>query len=217
MDGQSIAAFLVPRFMADLGMSQAVATATAAALAPNLARVPVGVISTSQINASGAQLLATYTNVPETLELWGVDLSLQTLITPIWSITVAGSLVSDDHFESDQVGTVTLNAPKRKGSLALAYRPPNGLSGELRARYNEEFPVKSGVYEATACIDNDPTALPCVDSYTLLDMSLGYDFRRVDGMSVQLSVQNLLDEDYRSFPGVPAVGRMALVRLRYQF
>ena len=218
MNGQTVAQYLVPRFMQDLGMTQEQATATAAALAPGFARVPVGVISTPEINATGAQLLATYTNVPESLELWGVDLALQALITPSWSMTVAGSLVSDDHFESEQVGTVTLNAPKRKGSVALAYRGEgSGLNGEVRARYNEQFPVKSGVYEATACIDDDTTALPCVDSYTLLDLTLGYALRQAPGMSIQLSVQNLLDEDYRSFPGVPDVGRMGLLRLRYEF
>jgi hypothetical protein len=37
------------------------------------------------------------------------------------------------------------------------------------------------------------------------------------GVALQLSVQNLLDEEYRSFPGMPRIGRMALVRLRYQF
>lgn len=218
LNGESLVQALVPHFMTDLGMSQAQATAVAMGVAPSLARVPLGVISTPEINAAGAQLLATYTNVPESLDLWGIDLALQTLITPRWSMTIAGSVVSDDHFESEQVGTVTLNAPKRKGSVALAYRgEERGINGEVRARYNDQFPVKSGVYEATACIDDDSTALPCVDSYTLLDLTLGYELRHAPGMSIQLSVQNLLDEDYRSFPGVPDVGRMGMLRLRYEF
>ncbi|MGH7447022.1 MAG: TonB-dependent receptor, partial [Longimicrobiales bacterium] len=62
LNGQTLVQGLVPHFMADLGMSQAQALATATALAPSLARVPLGVISTAEINASGAQLLATYTN-----------------------------------------------------------------------------------------------------------------------------------------------------------
>jgi iron complex outermembrane receptor protein len=218
LNGETLVQALVPHFMTDLGMSQAQATAVAMGVAPSLARVPLGVISTPEINAAGAQLLATYTNVPESLDLWGIDLALQTLITPRWSMTIAGSIVSDDHFESEQVGTVTLNAPKRKGSVALAYRgEERGINGEVRARYNDQFPVKSGVYEATACIDDDTTALPCVDSYTLLDLTLGYELRRAPGMSIQASVQNLLDEDYRSFPGVPDVGRMGMLRLRYEF
>jgi len=34
---------------------------------------------------------------------------------------------------------------------------------------------------------------------------------------VQLSVQNLLDEEYRSYPGMPEIGRLAMLRLRYEF
>src|SRR5690606_37371201 len=182
---------------------------------PGLAAIPLGVISSPQINATGAQLLATYTNVPETLELWGIDLAFQALLTNAWSVTLTGSLVSDDHFESDQVGIVTLNAPRKKGAVALEYRSEHrGINGEIRARYNDSFPVKSGVYEATACLEGEAaTGLPCVDSYTLLDLTLGYRFRRAPGLGVQLTVQNVLDEDYRSFPGVPEVGRLALLRL----
>lgn len=224
LNPESLVQGLVPHFMTELGMTQDQALQLATGIvagsggSAGLAAVPLGVISTPQIHATGAQLLATYTNVPESLDVWGVDLALQTLITPNWSATLAGSLVSDDHFESDQVGTVTLNAPKRKGSLAVAYRRDDGgLNGEVRARYNDQFPVKSGVYEATACIEEDATTLPCVDSFTLLDLTLGYELRRAPGMSIQASVQNLLDEDYRSFPGVPDVGRMAILRLRYEF
>ncbi len=37
------------------------------------------------------------------------------------------------------------------------------------------------------------------------------------GATVQLAVQNLADHPYRSFPGVPTLGRMALLRLKYGF
>ena len=56
-----------------------------------------------------------------------------------------------------------------------------------------------------------------MDSYTLLDMNLSYRLPMVRGTTVQLMVQNLLDEDYRSFPGVPTIGRMGMLRLKYDF
>lgn len=225
LNPQTLVQGLVPHFMASLGLSQDQATQLATGIVqgaggrPGLAAIPLGVISSPQINATGAQLLATYTNVPETLELWGIDLAFQALLTNAWSVTLTGSLVSDDHFESDQVGIVTLNAPRKKGAVALEYRSEDrGINGEIRARYNDSFPVKSGVYEATACLEGEAaTGLPCVDSYTLLDLTLGYRFRRAPGLGVQLTVQNVLDEDYRSFPGVPEVGRLALLRLSYDF
>jgi outer membrane receptor for ferrienterochelin and colicins len=217
MNGEMIGAYLVPRFMQDLGMPQAQAVATAQALAPNLARVPVGVISTAEINANGGQLLATYTNVNETLDLWGADVGVQALLTPVLSLTMSGSLVSDDHFDTS-VGVVTLNAPKRKGALGLAYRDLAGrMNGELRARYTASHPVKSGVYEATKCIDNLATSQDCVEAFTMVDVVLGWTLPQLRGAAIQLTVQNLFDEGYRSFPGVPEVGRLALLRLRYEF
>ena len=57
----------------------------------------------------------------------------------------------------------------------------------------------------------------CVQSFTLLDLLVGYTLPQLRGASLQLSVQNLFDQEYRSFPGVPNVGRMALLRLRYEF
>jgi outer membrane receptor for ferrienterochelin and colicins len=218
MNGQQLGAYLAQRFVQDLGMSPQEAGATAAAVAPLMARVPLGVISAPQINANGAQLLATYTNVDEALDLWGVDLALQALITPTLSLSLNGSLVDKDWFESEQVGIVTLNAPKTKGSVALAYRSTeNPLNWEARIRGHAGYPVRSGVYEAYECIEGAPPTLACVESAALVDLTLGYTIPGLRGASAQLSVQNVLDHDYRSFPGVPTIGRMALLRVRYDF
>ncbi len=218
LNPEETVAFLVPALIG-IGMSQAEAQATAIQLTQGLAQVPLGVISSDDVNANGAQLLSTYTNVGDNLDLWGADLSARYLLTDRLGVSATLSLVNEDTFTSDRGQLVTLNAPKRKGSLGLLLRDPAlGLNGELRARFNEAFPAVSGVYEGTACLDGAPaTAEPCVDSYTLLDLNLSYDLPMVAGTTVQLSIQNLLDEEYRSFPGVPTIGRMALLRLRYTF
>ena len=192
-------AFLVPGLMSNFGMTQA----QAVALIGQIAQIPVGVISSADVNATGAQTLATYTNVDETLDVYGLDLGAEMLMGNYWSVTGTMSLVNKDHFETESVGTVTLNAPKLKGSLGLNYRNPDALSGEVRVRYTDGFPVQSGVYEGD------------VDSYTLLDASASYTIPRMNGLQLQLSVNNILDESYASFIGVPDVGRMALLRLRY--
>jgi outer membrane receptor for ferrienterochelin and colicins len=218
LNGQQIGAYLVPRFMQDLGMNQTEATALAQQLAPNLARVPLGVISSQDINANGAQLLATYTNVDEALDMWGTDVAVQALITPTLSLTLSGSLVDKDHFQSEQVGIVTLNAPKRKGALALEYRDPQTpFNGEIRLRGHSGYPVRSGVYEAYACLQEVATTPECVESATLVDLTLGYSLPQLRGASLQISVQNVMDHGYSSFPGVPEIGRLALLRLRYDF
>jgi iron complex outermembrane receptor protein len=222
LDGQSAGAYLVPRLVPlfeSQGMSQAEAQATAMALVTGMASVPVGVVSSGDINAHGAQTLATYYNVDERINLWGTDLSAMALLTETLSLTGTLSLVNKDQFETKQGTKVTLNAPKMKGSVAFGYRSnENGLSGEVRTRFNEGFPVRSGVYNGTVCIGEKPEdgADDCVKSSTLVDLTLGYRLP-IQGASIQLSVQNALDEKYRSFPGVPVIGRMALVRLKYDF
>ena len=226
LNGVDVGTFLGPhlvQFFMDLGMTPAQAQAQAAQVAPRLAeglaRIPLGVISSEDVNANGAQLLTTYINVDDAFDVYGVDIAATALLTDEWQVSGSLSLVNENVFETEKGETVTLNAPKTKASLALGYRGlSNGLNAEIRARYNDSFPVMSGVYMGTQCIGGNPAegAEPCVDSYTLFDVTLGYRLP-IQGVSLQLSVQNLLDEDYRSFPGAPAIGRMALVRLRYDF
>jgi outer membrane receptor protein involved in Fe transport len=184
-----------------------------------MAQVPVGVISSADVNANGAQLLATYTNVADEIDLWGVDLSGTYLLSDLWSVTGSASFVNEDSFTSDRGQTVVLNAPKTKGSVGLGYRDEaRGASAELRARFSSEFPASSGVYEGLACLATAPEGSePCVEDYTLVDLTASYDIPGFPGASLQLTVQNLLDEEYRSFPGVAPIGRLGLARLRYEF
>jgi outer membrane receptor for ferrienterochelin and colicins len=226
LEGTTTGAYLATQltgFFMAAGMPQAQAQAQAAAIAPlvagGVAQVPVGVISSSDINANGAQLLVTYFNVDDDLDLYGTDVSATALLTDQWSLSVNGSLVNKDVFTTRLGELVTLNAPKTKGSVALNYRNDGtGFNAEGRMRYTAGFPVNSGVFIGTACIDpENELAEPCVSAYTLADLTLGYRIPGFRGTSLQLSVQNLLDERYRSFPGVPEIGRMAILRLRQEF
>jgi outer membrane receptor for ferrienterochelin and colicins len=217
LNGAQIGAYLVPRFMADLGYSQAQATALAQQLAPGLASVPVGTISSPDVDANGAQLLVTYQNVDESLKFWGSDVSATALVGR-FSLGVSGSFVNKDRFETESVGLVTLNAPRWKGAFTAGFRDENrGVNAEARLRYTDGYPVSSGVYIGTRCLDpssTNPLLEDCVKAYSLVDLNLGYKIPSSRGTSIQLNVQNALNEDYRSFPGVPSVGRMAILRLK---
>jgi iron complex outermembrane receptor protein len=226
LNGTQAAAYLEPHITGALMMSgvpAAVAAEQAKALAAQIGggmgQVPVGVITSDDVNANGAQILTTYYNVDDELDLWGTDFAAMALLTETLSLTGTLSLVNKDEFETKQGTSVTLNAPKMKGSLGLGYRSnENGFNGEVRTRFNEGFPVRSGVYEGTVCIGGDPDAGAddCVKSATLVDLTLGYRLP-IQGASLQLGIQNVLDQKYRSFPGVPAIGRMGLLRLKYDF
>lgn len=227
LNGPALAQYLVPRFMADLGMSQAQAQATAASLIgtaenPKLAGVPVGVISSADVDANGPQLLVTYVNVDEDIDLWGSDVSARALVSDEFALSGSVSFVNRDRFQTENAGLVTLNAPRWKGTLAVDYdNDDTGLFGQVRMRYNDAFPVNSGVYVGTLCVDDPepegPLEEACVDASTLFDLNLGYRLPMVRGATLNVLVNNLLDADYRAFPGTPTQGRMLVARIKYEF
>ena len=213
MQPQQLAAFLTPRVFAATGGNQA----QTQEIVTGLVQLPGGVVSSPTVQGAVPQLLLTYINYGE-LDISGFDLAATALLSDSWQLGLTASFVSDDHFEVPLRGDtqfVALNAPKKKGTAHLTYRNlHSGLNGEVRVRYTDEFPALSAGYVGLECVSGDPKTGPCVDSYSLVDLTLGYrlPFR---GTSLQLSVQNLLDEKYQSFVGTPEIGRMAILRLRY--
>jgi outer membrane receptor protein involved in Fe transport len=106
-------------------------------------------------------------------------------------------------FEIDDGDPIALNAPTSKGAFSLAYRNvAKGFNGEARVRFNNSFPAVSAGFVGV------------VPSAEVLDVNLGYKVPRTNA-TVQLSVSNVLDSDYRSFVGVPTIGRLALIRVKY--
>ena len=53
-----------------------------------------------------------------------------------------------------------------------------------------------------------------VPSSKVVDVNIGYKVPNT-GATMQLAVQNVFDSDYQSFVGVPTMGRLALVRVKY--
>lgn len=211
---QQLAAFLTPRVLLATGGNQA----QTQAIVSGLVQLPGGVISSPNVQSAVPELLVTYVNYGE-LDINGFDVSATALLSDTWQLGVTGSLVSDDHFEIPLRGDtqfVALNAPKKKASAHLTYRNLlRGINGEVRVRYNDEFPANSAGYVGLACVSGDPRTGECVDSYTLLDLTAGYRLP-FSGATLQLHIQNLLDEKYQSFVGTPSIGRMAILRLRYE-
>jgi outer membrane receptor for ferrienterochelin and colicins len=218
LNGQQLGAYLVPRLMAT-GLSQD----TAVAMVTAMANLPLGTISSADVDARSAQLLVTYVNVDETIDLWGTDISATALLGNEWELTGSVSWVNENVWNTTNAGLVTLNAPTLKGGLSLDYdNDDTGVFGEVRMRYNDEFPVNSGVYIGTACLNKPGEPVPalqegCVDAHTLFDLNLGYRLPMVRGATVNLLVNNVLDEDYRPFPGSPTLGRMVIARIKYDF
>lgn len=206
--GQDVAAFLIAN-----GFTQT----RAATLANNAARTPLAVVAAAETDpyTQGVPILITYKNYAD-VDVNGADLNLQLLLGDVWRVRGTASFLSDNYFSfGGDEQPVALNAPKRKGSLALSY-DDRTITGEVRARYTGEFPVYSGVYIGNSCVEPAGRGLgSCVESATLADVMLGYRFRT--GTSVLGSVTNVFDRKYQGFAGVPEIGRLALLSVRQEF
>ena len=193
------------------------AAAEATAIAEGVAPIPLAVATSDlpQMASGSADLVATYRNLGD-LSLWGGDVTAQWFMSPAWTLAATYSHVSENWFVVDSNVPLALNAPSNKGTLSVSYRDAGrGLNGSARVRYTGSFPFLSTFLDGTACIPDRPAeAENCIDAYALVDVTLGY---QVPGTAatVQVGVSNILDEAYRSFVGVPSVGRMAMVRVKY--
>ena len=230
LDGQDVGAFITtPVFQAFFQQAkangasdqqaQAFAQQQTAEVVPTLAQgigqLPLGVVSSDQVGAQGADIIVTYRNVGD-VDLWGADLAFQWFMNDAWTLNGTYSHVSDDYFEIDEGAPIALNAPTDKGTLSLAYRNPlQGFNAEGRIRFTSSFPAQSAGFVGTACIPGQPdTVEPCVDDYAIFDVNLGYRVPNT-AATVQLLVNNVFDTGYRSFVGVPEIGRFAMVRVKY--
>jgi outer membrane receptor for ferrienterochelin and colicins len=174
-------------------------------LATNVGSAPLGVVSSNDIQGMGAEVVASYVNYGD-LSYWGGDIGFQADLDRRWSLDGSFSWVSDDHFEVEDE-LVTLNAPEFKATMGLGFTNlPIPLSGEVRLRHHSGFPAQSGDFEALRCLPDHGSALEdCVDSATLVDLSLGYTLP-FENAAFRLRARNLFDTPYRAFPGSPTTG-----------
>ena len=239
LDATSMIGFLVPRLtqviMATTGLDAVTAGAAALDQAtqlalgpdkavggiPGLAETPLAVVSSDQVESSATNLLVSYVNAGD-VSYYGADFTLQAFLDDHWTLSSTASLVSDDYFDltemSNGISPIALNAPKLKGTFGLAYRDARaGFNAETRLRLTSGFPAESAGFVGTQCETGLTGALyeePCVDAYQLVDVTVGY---KVPGTlaTLQLVVNNLFNTPYRSFVGVPEIGRFMMVQAKY--
>tara|TARA_B100001123_G_scaffold192078_1_gene219149 strand:+ start:5916 stop:8513 length:2598 start_codon:yes stop_codon:yes gene_type:complete len=197
------------------GLAQAEATVTA--LATGIAQLPLAVVSSDQVPTRGADLLLTYRNVGD-VTLWGADLSVQAFLTDEWTLSGTYSHISEDYFDVVGGAPIALNSPKNKGSGMLAYRNlSSGFNVSGRVRITSSFPAESAGFVGTKCITGGTGGIfeeDCVASSTIFDLTAGYKVPDTRA-TLQVSVNNVFDTGYRSFVGVPNIGRFAMMRVKY--
>jgi iron complex outermembrane receptor protein len=206
LDPASTSAYVAAQ-LAPLVESGAIDDATVQALIGGLVAIPLGTVSPAQWDDH--DILLTWRNFGN-VNVWGVDLAGR--YVPSARVSLAGALswVNEECFDAEDDGRcfspldIALNAPTLKGSLSARYEvPPRGFHVEGRVRHSGGFPMSSGVFVGD------------VESYTVFDATAGLRLASLRGASVGLTVSNLFDARHREFIGAPAIGRLALLRLRY--
>ncbi|MDE2761642.1 MAG: TonB-dependent receptor [Gemmatimonadota bacterium] len=206
LDGAAAGAFLGSR-LADLIRAGLVTPEQVAELAAGLASVPVGVVTPDQFPLP--DLLITSRNFGSA-SYWGADFSMQVLASERVSLTAGYSFQSRECFDFDDDGEcpgsndLSLNAPSHKGSLAVAFTDrARGFHLDGRWRFSDGFDMRSGVFAGP------------VDSYHVLDLTAGYQLPFQPNARLELTVYNALDNLHREFVGAPELGRLALLRVKY--
>ncbi|MDH3297134.1 MAG: TonB-dependent receptor [Gemmatimonadota bacterium] len=179
------------------------------ALVGGLASIPFGTVTPSVWDA--ADILLTYRNLGD-VNLWGFEVGAEYIASP--TLTFGGSLshVSEDCFDLDEDGACfspedrALNSPKWKGQVMGRYHDESsGLLGEARARLIGGFPQAAGVFVGD------------VDSYSLVDLTVGYRFQRFPNATLTLTASNVFDDRHFPMIGAAEIGRLVMLRLRYDF
>ena len=207
LDGPDVAGFVAGRLIG-AGVPAAVATPFAAAIAANVAVIPLGTVAPDQ--RTNSDLVLTYRNFGD-VNLWGTDFGVEAYATDDLVVSGSYSWVSKECFDFNDDGNcmstadIALNAPRNKASLGLRYDDKaRGFLYGARARLVEEFPMNSGVYVGT------------VEGYTVLDANVAYRVPGYQGFIVSLTVNNVFDNRHQEFIGAPRMGRIGLLQVQYE-
>ncbi|MCY4573469.1 MAG: TonB-dependent receptor [Gemmatimonadetes bacterium] len=173
------------------------------------AQLPLGTIAPD--GGASPDILLTYRNYGE-ISYWGADLAGRFLVSDKIQLDGSYSFQSEDCFDFEEDGKCTgsqdiaLNAPNHKGSFGFTVDDQAvGYTLGARMRFNAGFPMNSGVY------------LGEVEGYQVIDASLGYRLPFQPAAHVSLTANNILNNMHNEFVGAPEIGRMLLLRVRYDF
>ena len=211
-DGQSLGAAIGTALQSQVAagrISAAAAGAVSAQLAGQLAQVPVGTVVPESNLANTPSLFFSYRNIAKTIDFTGVDFALDYLLSDKITLIGTASWVSDVLFPDIVNGpdTLTLNSPDNKATLTTRWRDETkGLSFEVRGRYQNAFPVNSGVYVGEVPVN------------AFLDASFSWRLP-LPGQQLTWSITgtNVTDNKRITFIGTPEIGRLLMTRLQYQF
>ncbi|MXW13808.1 MAG: TonB-dependent receptor plug domain-containing protein [Rhodothermaceae bacterium] len=173
------------------------------------AETPIAIVQPNENNPGIGQvpeMMLSYPNFGD-ISYYGMDVSLQVIVSHALSLFGNMSWVSDDFFDHTELNeeledkVLALNAPSFKFKLGGQYEHRSGFSVNASGRYVKGFPVVSGPY------------IGDVPSYFVLDIGAGYEINSV--LRADIGINNATNSNHREFVGSPRLGRLASARLTY--
>ena len=196
--------------LAAFGFDQQTLGGIFTAIGDGLAANPLGLVAPNvEYNSALPTFIVTPTNTGE-VEYFGVDFNMQYYFNDNLTAFANYSWISQNFFNDDEIGldgtgqTYALNTPKNRIRLGADYIPEGkGFSYGLSARYQDEMEVQSGTIFAGT-----------LEAYTIVDASVGYNFG--NGIRLNMTAQNVLDDEYRVMPRMPKIGRLVLLKAVFE-
>lgn len=165
---------------------------------------------TDQVPDNGVTHLAAGYRTFDERSFLGMDLGLEYYFTQDISAFFNYSWVNRNEFEQRVVGfedsaplPTYLNIPKNKFRVGVNYTPEKGIRGSLTYQHDDSYFASAGQFSG----DTSPR--------NLVDASVGY--RLDNGIAIDISATNLLNNKYRYLPNMPFIGRRALAKVTYSF
>ena len=166
------------------------------------------------------QLVFTYQNAIGQVDVRGIDLAADYLLTDVFSVSATYSNLNRNVFEKAAGATITnpltANAAKNRATLTFRWDDQAaGRSAEVRTRYTDAFPVNSGVYNSYN--QSTPLRYDAVPVNWFVDAGFSTKLPIAQNVRWSINAQNILDTRVPSFIGVPDVGRFITTRISYNF
>ena len=207
LNGQELGTYVATQLIlggAPATAAQAMGLAAAQVIGP----IPLGVVTPPGVGGKQSTVALAYRNLGD-FDLFGGEIGATFLVSDDWELEGSFSLINKDVFTAQQgvdSEEVPLNAPRVKGTALVRYRNDRiGLNGQARFRAQNGFPANSGVY------------IGDVEGYGVFGLNLGYKLPFFQQLWVQADVSNVFNTRYVTFVGTPEIGRLIMLRLRYDF
>ncbi len=187
--------------------TEAEALGTAAFIADQAAQIPLGTVTPTSAGGTASALVAGYQDAGG-FDVMGGELGAGFLLSDRLEMATSLSFINRNTFETagELLSEVSLNSPTVRGTASLTYRnDDSGVNGGLRFRAQNGFPFNSGPWVGD------------LEAITTLDANFGFRIPGYEDLWFQVDVSNVFDKAYQSMLGAPAIGRVVLARMRWDF